>query len=278
MAGIIPNEAKDTWLQLILGKDTAEDLTIKLYVNNFTPDADTVIGDFTEATGGGYSDIDLTGSSWTVASSDNKAQATYAQQTFSFSGALTTNTTVYGIYYVMSSSGNLVAAVPLANPYTPSASNNEIAFTPTLQAFVQTSGDIDIPNAAEVKMLEKVVNKVAAQNLSLGLFTNDLTIGNSTVAGDFTEASGGGYSAKTLTAASWSMSEVSDEAVATYAQQTFTFTGALSGSATVYGEFYTEVTSGDLIYARKYTGDEQFTPAANGETIKTTPRIEAGAG
>ena len=57
---------------------------------------------------------------------------------------------------------------------------------------------------------------------------------------------------------------------ASYAQQTWTFTGALG--ATVYGYYVTRASSGDLVLAETFTS---FTPAANGDNIKLTPTITA---
>ena len=59
---------------------------------------------------------------------------------------------------------------------------------------------------------------------------------------------------------------------AAYAQQTWTFTGALTTNATVFGYYVTRVTDLDLILAESFTS---FTPANNGDLINLTPAITA---
>ncbi len=53
--------------------------------------------------------------------------------------------------------------------------------------------------------LQYLVNKGSPQNLVLGLFTNNKTPADADVIGDYTEATGFGYAALTLTGASWSV-------------------------------------------------------------------------
>ncbi len=112
-------------------------------------------------------------------------------------------------------------------------------------------------------------------NLTLKLFTNDYTPVQTSVAGSFTEASGGGYAAKTLTNGSWTVTVGNDPSDAVYAEQTFTFTGALSGSATVYGYFVVDA-DGTLVWAERFSSS--FQPANNGDTIKITPIFQISSG
>lgn len=110
------------------------------------------------------------------------------------------------------------------------------------------------------------------RDLIYRLFTNAITPAETDTAGSYTEASGGGYASKTLAGASWTIT-AGTPTVASFAQQDWTFTGALSGSATVRGYYATRVTDADLILAETFTA---FQPAANGDKILLTPRIEAG--
>ena len=125
-----------------------------------------------------------------------------------------------------------------------------------------------VVNNGEIVALSLLVNKVTTtENLVLRLYTNNITPGETDTAGTYTEASGNGYAAITLTGASWTVVAGS----ASYSQQTFTFTGALGD---VYGYFLTRATTGDLIYAERFTG-APFNIAANGDQIKVTPAITA---
>lgn len=113
------------------------------------------------------------------------------------------------------------------------------------------------------------------KNLTLKLYTNDYTPLDTSVAGSFTEASGGGYAAKTLSNGSWTVTTGNDPSDAVYAQQTFTFTGTLSGGASVYG-YYVVDADGVLLLAERFA--YSFTPSYNGETLKVTPRFQLSKG
>jgi hypothetical protein len=125
----------------------------------------------------------------------------------------------------------------------------------------------------QVVALNYLVNKVSTtRDLIYRLFTNTITPADTDTVGSYTEASGGGYASKTLTGASWTVTGGAPT-VASFAQQDWTFTGALTASATVRGYYATRVTDADLILAEAFTA---FQPAANGDKILLTPRIEAG--
>jgi hypothetical protein len=116
-----------------------------------------------------------------------------------------------------------------------------------------------------------------SKNLTLKLFTNNIVPSSTDTAATYTEASGGGYAAITLTTGSWTVAlNGSNIETATYAQQTFTFTGALSGSATVYGYYVVDSASTPAImWAETIT---PFTPANNGDQILITPMFQLSHG
>lgn len=128
-----------------------------------------------------------------------------------------------------------------------------------------------VPNTGEVIALSLLVNKTSPENLVYRLFATNITPAETDTAGTYTEAAGGGYSALTLTGASWTVTGGAPSNAA-YAQQTYTFTGALTTNATIYGYYVTQATSGTLVLAETFTS---FTPAANGDNIKLTPQITA---
>lgn len=112
-------------------------------------------------------------------------------------------------------------------------------------------------------------------NLTLKLFATNVTPADTSTAGSFTEADGGGYAAKELTAASWTITPANDPSDAVYAEQTFTFTGALTTNGTVYGYFVVDA-DGVLIFAELLAAT--FTPANNGDTLKITPKFQLSKG
>ena len=127
-----------------------------------------------------------------------------------------------------------------------------------------------VPNIGEDLALKAFLNHTAGQNGVLRLYTNNITPAETDTAGTYTEASGNGYSALTLTGSSWTITQGAPTEAA-YAEQTFTFTGALGN---VYGYFVTQTTSGSLMYAERFTG-APFNIQNNGDQIKITPKITA---
>lgn len=128
-----------------------------------------------------------------------------------------------------------------------------------------------VPNTGEVIALSLLVNKTTPENLVYRLYATNVTPSETDTAATFTEAAGGGYAAITMTGASWTVTGGAPSSAA-YAQQTYTFTGALTTNATIYGYFVTQATSGTLVLAEAFTS---FTPATNGDNIKLTPQITA---
>jgi hypothetical protein len=109
-----------------------KDLTLKLFATNVTPTDASTAGSFTEAAGGGYASKTLTNGSWTESNSGGIEQAAYAQQTFTFTGVLTTNTVIYG-YYIIDADGVLVYAELAGAPFTPANNGDTYKVTPIVQ-------------------------------------------------------------------------------------------------------------------------------------------------
>lgn len=125
-----------------------------------------------------------------------------------------------------------------------------------------------VPNVGEVLMLQNIVNHTASQDLILMLYTNDVNNYETDVTANYTEASGSGYANASLTGASWTVNSA-DPSNATYAQQTYTFTGSLGN---VYGYFLSETTSGILKWSERFSNGP-FDIQNNGDQIKVTPII-----
>jgi len=129
---------------------------------------------------------------------------------------------------------------------------------------------INVPDVGENLILEMIVNKTAAQNFVLRLYKNNITPSDSDTAGTYTEATFPGYSAITLTGASWS--SASGGSIAYGSQQTFTCSG--SSTDDIYGYYVTQVTSGTLVYSER-DGAAPFAVRNSGDNIKITPTITA---
>jgi len=130
-----------------------------------------------------------------------------------------------------------------------------------------------IPNAPEILWLKHVLNHTAPEDQVLKLFVNNVTPDENSTATTFTEATGGGYAAKALTGTSWSFAtNASKEAEGTYAAQVWTFTGALTGGATIYGWYLVQATSGLLLACERKSSS--FTPADNGDNFTVNPTLQ----
>jgi hypothetical protein len=127
---------------------------------------------------------------------------------------------------------------------------------------------LKIPNAGEDLMLQHIVGKTAIENPVLKLYSNNLTPGETDTAGSYTEVSGNGYAAITLTGANWTITAGAPTEAA-YAQQSFTFTGA---AGNVYGYFVVGASSGTLLWAEKFS-DGPYNITQSGDVIKVTPKL-----
>lgn len=125
-------------------------------------------------------------------------------------------------------------------------------------------------NGGELIALKALVNHTAQnENLVLRLFTSNTTPAEADTAVTYTEATFTGYSAVTLTGASW---VVTGNPV-TYAKQTFT-SSAGSQNQAVYGYYLTRATGGELVYAERFT-DGPYTIVNNLDKIEVTPSLGA---
>jgi hypothetical protein len=133
MALVLTDLGADELLKIIFNNDRAtagNNLTMRLFVNNVTP-AQTGVS-YTEAVGGGYASQTLTMGSWTVTVGNDPSDAVYAQLTFSFTGPLTTNTTIYG-YYVTDADGVVIYAEKFTTSFTPADPGDNVKITPKFQ-------------------------------------------------------------------------------------------------------------------------------------------------
>lgn len=126
------------------------------------------------------------------------------------------------------------------------------------------------PNNGEGDALSYLVNKSTPENLVLRLFQNNITPAETDTAATYTEASFTGYSAPTLTGASWVVTEGAPSNAA-YAQQTFT-SSAGAQNQSVYGYYLTRATSGRIAWAERFT-DGPYLIVNLGDQIKVTPTV-----
>jgi len=104
MALVVPDLGEIELLtKLLINTADTEDYILRLYKNNYTPIAATVIGSFTEADFTNYAEKTIARSDWAAPSTvSNKAESSVTTQ--SWTCGATTNT-IYGYYVVGATSG-----------------------------------------------------------------------------------------------------------------------------------------------------------------------------
>lgn len=135
-----------------------------------------------------------------------------------------------------------------------------------------------VPDSGDVLMLKYIVNQLkqdgnageAGGERKLHLFTNNYTPSKSTGLGDLTESTEAGYTAVTLSGASWTVAtSTAGTNSAVYSEQVFTFTTAV----TVYGYYITTIEgSPNLLWVERFSNAPFSLPAGGGE-IGITPRF-----
>lgn len=125
-------------------------------------------------------------------------------------------------------------------------------------------------NQGEDIMLQAAVNKLAGQNLVLGLYKSNTTPGETDTEATYTVADFTGYAPVTLTGASWTATPGAPSQV-TYVPQTFT-SGADQAAQSIYGYILTQLGSGKLVAAERFTNGP-YVIANNGDAITVTPKI-----
>lgn len=127
---------------------------------------------------------------------------------------------------------------------------------------------IIIPAAAENALLARLLSQ---GDVSLKLYTNAVNVADDAlVAAGFTEFTGLGYAAKTLTSTGWTTAQNGASAAsATYATQTWTFTAGTA--VTAVGYYVTDALSGALLWFEAFTSSKTVQSA--GDQIIITPTI-----
>jgi len=119
-----------------------------------------------------------------------------------------------------------------------------------------------VPDVGEREILTRALTYEGSK---LKLYTNDYTCTEGSVIGSFTECVVAGYAHKTLLTGSWVVSTATNITTASYAEQEFLPTTAVS----CYGYTVTNSAGSVLIYAERFTG-APFTLPAGGGSIKIT--------
>lgn len=129
MALLVPDVGEAKLLAYALNKSTPEDMTLKLFKNNYTPVEGSVAGDFTVADFTGYANVSVLGSSWTITTTAGVTEAARAAAAFT-SSADQTAQNVYGYYVIGASTGVVLWAERFTDgPYSISINGDQINVT-----------------------------------------------------------------------------------------------------------------------------------------------------
>jgi len=128
---LVPNQAEVIMLKAFLNHTAPQDLDIKLYTNNKTPDEADTEADYTSMGAvQSYALVSLAASGWTV-TPGAPTSAAYPQITWTFSSGGPTN--VYGYFVVQRSSGKLMWAERFTGaPFVVQNSGDTIEVTPAI--------------------------------------------------------------------------------------------------------------------------------------------------
>jgi hypothetical protein len=121
----LPEISEAALLAIIVNKTPPQDFLLKLFTSDLEPSATDDASRYREANGHGYRAIQLHGSRWTITTTP-PIQATYPQQTFSFTGPLGK---VFGYFVVQAQSGTLMWAARFPSPFI-AAQQNQIKISP----------------------------------------------------------------------------------------------------------------------------------------------------
>lgn len=126
------------------------------------------------------------------------------------------------------------------------------------------------PNVGAQELLRRALNYSATGDVKLKLFKSNTTPAETDTTATYTEADFTGYAEKTLTGASWTVTNA-DPASGSYAEQTFT-SSAGSQNQAVYGYYVVNSAGTVLLWAERFS-DGPYTIVNNGDAIKVTPVI-----
>lgn len=131
MTLLVPNVGEELALKAFLNHTAPQNQYLNLYTSNTTPAEGDTFATYTLATGSGYAQKSLTGSSWSV-TPGAPTSAAYARQDFTWSG-VPTPATMYGYVVNQQTSTILMWAERFTSaPYTIVNAADEVRVTPTI--------------------------------------------------------------------------------------------------------------------------------------------------
>lgn len=133
MALLITELGQQRCLAAIVNKSPAEDMVLRLFVNDKQPGAGDVATDYSEADFAGYAQLILSGARWRILSGDRVA-AIFPEQIFVNATRRELAQEVFGYYVTQTKSGILMWAERFSDgPYAVGNEGDQIRVTPRLE-------------------------------------------------------------------------------------------------------------------------------------------------
>jgi hypothetical protein len=129
MTAVVTNPWQRVLLRLALGAAESQELVLRLFTNDVTPDEDTVRADLAEAEGFGYVPKVLSAGTWMLTEGP-PWEAHYPEQTFLFNGPLGD---VCGYYITQAKTGILAVAERFRMAYPIRSDGDHIQVAPVLR-------------------------------------------------------------------------------------------------------------------------------------------------
>jgi len=125
-----------------------------------------------------------------------------------------------------------------------------------------------VPNSAEIEILKYIFNQTSPENLVIRLYSNNVTPSETDTVGTYTETTGGGYAPINLTPGNWTLLS-GNPATASHTLVEWTFNASVGN---VYGYYVTRISSGDLVWAERFTNGP-YNINNVGDILRITPRL-----
>lgn len=137
----VPQKEVGGALEYFVNRSSPQDLVLRLYVNDHTPEDADVAESYVEASGSGYEPIKLSGANWSAPTQQGAhSEIEYAEQVFVFSGGIGR---VFGYYMARETNGLLALAERFTDgPYDIRNNGDRIKIRPKITAVaVKTGGN-----------------------------------------------------------------------------------------------------------------------------------------
>lgn len=135
MPGVVPDVSELTLLNSLIASEF-DGAKVRLFKNDFVPDAETILGDFTAADFPGYAEITLETWSAAYTNEGGRAQTDHPMVTWTVSDDFV-GQTIYGMYVVNAGGDLLWCELATIGPVELTLEGQTYSLTPSFVAYSQ---------------------------------------------------------------------------------------------------------------------------------------------